>query len=574
LSDFFGVNADIDEKIGNISLGQKKTITLSAADAFGERNLANVIIENRTSIIANMTPRDINRTFSATPAIFKQVFGEDAVLNKEYSANQLTIWDTKVIGISSDSIKISIENKPGENLSMDQAIFLQILSVTSDKIRIKFNAEETTVSTQNGNYSISVVGNDIIAKWMPQVGQEITYGYSLVKVLSFNDTAVVLDANGPYAGQTVTIELKAVKIISKKQSAVDSSTCYGKYGIGPDTIVFAYADWCPHCQNMHPVVNSLKEKGYDFFLTEEKDASFAVVDECLGGLGGGFPAFICAKTGEKINGDSNANGELMKEADLIALSEKCKSSQSVSQSTTPKSDKPNLELFVWSFCPGGVSGESVVKPVSDLLKDKINAKVLFIGPVTTDKAIAAQGCFAGQGKSVDDGVAECCLTKQYSGKTYYSCALHNNKDSHLESEESERQACIQKKYGASKYFEYVSAFNANCWQNLIYGKSSPDKAAFESCWKAEVGKIGSVAEIQSCMDSNEGFQILIDDTNYGDSLGGVHTSPSFFVNGKEVSPSSSDSLKQSVCNSFNTIPSECSQTVQSTGTQSSGGCGA
>ena len=42
--------------------------------------------------------------------------------------------------------------------------------------------------------------------------------------------------------------------------------------------------------------------------------------------------------------------------------------QTPSQEIT-KTDKPNVELFVMSFCPYGVQAETAMKPVVDLLGD-------------------------------------------------------------------------------------------------------------------------------------------------------------------------------------------------------------
>ncbi|MCX6798510.1 MAG: hypothetical protein NTW59_00215, partial [Candidatus Diapherotrites archaeon] len=92
----------------------------------------------------------------------------------------------------------------------------------------------------------------------------------------------------------------------------------------------------------------------------------------------------------------------------------------------PQSDKPEVLLFVWAFCPGGVSGESALKPVVDLLGDNINAKVTFIGAVTSNAAAAANSCFAGRGLSQAEALANCCVKyDNIEGQTVYSCALHN-----------------------------------------------------------------------------------------------------------------------------------------------------
>ena len=252
----------LDEVLGNISIGEKKTVTLSADDAFGPYDDTKVIIENRTSIIGNTSVRDINRTFNVPSATFNQVFGEDAVLNKQYTSSSM-IWTAKATEVSNESVKMSIENKAGEKLNVDAAMYVEIVGVSTDKIKIKLGADEKTVSTPNGNYSIKVAGTDIIATWNPVIGQEVDYGYSIVKVKSFNDTSVILDANNPYAGQNITITLKAESIVRKASVSNSSSSSAAKISGAPTLQTFVMTH-CPYGTQMEkgviPAYKLLKDK--------------------------------------------------------------------------------------------------------------------------------------------------------------------------------------------------------------------------------------------------------------------------------------------------------------------------
>lgn len=250
----FGLDSEkLDEMAAGMKIGESKTITLSAEDAWGEYSEDNLIVENRTSIIANLSVREINRTFDVPPAAFKQVFGEDAVLNKAYSPNSALIWSTKAVSVSNDSVKLSIENKAGEKLKIDEAMFVEIIEVSSDKLKMKLGAEEKTVNTTNGNYTISIVGNDIVAKWTPEIGQSIVYGFSMAKVLSFNDTSVVLDMNSEFAGKNVTVTLEALSVSAKavapKESAKSSSSSTQKISGAPTLQTFVMS-YCPYGTQM------------------------------------------------------------------------------------------------------------------------------------------------------------------------------------------------------------------------------------------------------------------------------------------------------------------------------------
>jgi len=223
----------------------------------------------------------------------------------------------------------------------------------------------------------------------------------------------------------------------------------------------------------------------------------------------------------------------------------------------PKSDKPEVELFVWAFCPGGVSGESTLKPVVDLLGNKIDTKVVFIGPVSTDKTSAAYGCFAGRNsdgtpKPLEEALSNCCVTyPNIDGQAVYSCALHNKAGNLDESHESGRQACIQKNY-PEKYWAYLDAFNNACW----------GKTGIDACWKAEAGKLGiDTQKIGQCAEGAEGINMLIGDSGKSDQYQ-VSSSPSLFINGVEFTGSRTpEAYKEAVCSAFNTPPAECGSAI-------------
>ena len=263
ISESFGfASTKLDDALKNVSLGKKETIILSASDAFGDYDPENIMIENRTFIVGNRSIREINRTFETTPSIFKQVFNVDPTLNQEYPSNQMTIWKTKVVGLSNGSVKMSIENKAGENLSVDQSMFVSIVEVTSDKIRLRVDAEEKTVKSESGNFTTSIRGNDIYQTWTPNIGQDIPYGYSMVKVLSYNETSVVLDANNPYAGKNLTITIEAVKVVKSTASAKPSSPSTAsnvKKVEGAPNIELFVMSYCPFgIQNEKGIIPAIK----------------------------------------------------------------------------------------------------------------------------------------------------------------------------------------------------------------------------------------------------------------------------------------------------------------------------
>lgn len=114
-------------------------------------------------------------------------------------------------------------------------------------------------------------------------------------------------------------ETTAAAVKSGDVVSAPASGCAGKYGLSSNTVVFYHANWCPHCNNMIPIVKELESEGYTFYWAESDDVSaMDAVTECFSDvLEGGIPEFICA--GNKVY----KMGEMSK-TELKNFAEKCK----------------------------------------------------------------------------------------------------------------------------------------------------------------------------------------------------------------------------------------------------------
>jgi hypothetical protein len=204
-----------------------------------------------------------------------------------------------------------------------------------------------------------------------------------------------------------------------------------------------------------------------------------------------------------------------------------------SQPTTPaanltKSDKPNVELFVMSYCPYGTQMEKALLPAQQLLASKANISIKFV-----------------------------------------SYTMHGAK----ETQENTRQYCIKSQY-PDKFWNYLSCFledgNATrCMANL-----SINSAMIDACMSTTYSQY-------SLSDSSTAYPIH----QAENALYGVQGSPTLVINGVESSASRSpEGVKAAICNAFTTAPAECntalSTTQESAGfgysgtaTGSSGSCG-
>ncbi|MBD3249545.1 hypothetical protein GF336_05870 [Candidatus Woesearchaeota archaeon] len=112
-----------------------------------------------------------------------------------------------------------------------------------------------------------------------------------------------------------------IELLEEAQEEVEPSEpedeCLSQYGVGADAVVFYHANWCPHCQNMQPIVQQLIDEGYKFVWIETTEGVNTELSECFEDvIQGAVPQFICAGT------KASQLGEMSKE-NLKEFADKC-----------------------------------------------------------------------------------------------------------------------------------------------------------------------------------------------------------------------------------------------------------
>lgn len=200
----------------------------------------------------------------------------------------------------------------------------------------------------------------------------------------------------------------------------------------------------------------------------------------------------------------------------------------------PDKEKPEVDLYVMSFCPYGKIAESAMEPVIGLLGDKADIKIRFIANV--------------QGNNVESVQS-----------------LHGIE----EAKEDLRQICVMKDYDQETFWNYVMEINENCFS--IYR----DSEKMDACWKEAAEKFDiKVDEIEACAYGSEGLNLLKVDEELTDEYG-VSGSPTLIINGQRYSGArTSEAFKQGICSGFETEPSECSETLEGSTAASASPAGA
>jgi len=201
----------------------------------------------------------------------------------------------------------------------------------------------------------------------------------------------------------------------------------------------------------------------------------------------------------------------------------------------PKAEKPNVKLFVMSFCPYGNQAEESMIPVVDLLKDKINFEFHYV----------IYSNYGGGGPNY-------C----FDSENKY-CSMHGIQELH----QDVRELCVWK-YQKDKFWDFIKEINKGC---------SSQNA--DTCWEGVANKLGiNTQKIKDCQE-NESLSFLKEELSINQKYG-VKGSPQLFINDVEYNGErGSEGYKNGICSAFQTKPGECNQALSNGTTQpAAGGC--
>jgi len=228
-----------------------------------------------------------------------------------------------------------------------------------------------------------------------------------------------------------------------------------------------------------------------------------------------FPEGIDLKEVEESEDSSSASGEV------------------------PKSDKPDVKIFVMSYCPYGLQAQKMFLPVYNLLKDKADMGVYFVNYIMHGK------------EEIDENLRQYCIQKEEEQKfdSYLSCFIG----------EGDFEGCLSEiQVDRVKMETCISATDAEF--------SITEKYNDKSTWLN-----GNYPQFDTHTDLNDKY--------------GVRGSPTIVINDQvvTVNPRSPENFKKIICSAFNSPPQECSQVLSDevpapglgweTGSSSGGSCG-
>jgi len=256
--------------------------------------------------------------------------------------------------------------------------------------------------------------------------------------------------------------------------------------------------------------------------------------------------------------------------------EKAESSPAVFDA--PDEEKPLVEFFVMSFCPYGNQAEIGLKPVYQLLQDKVTWQPRYI--VNDKKASCEMEC---QYQVFDQNRCEELIEAERipDMETCHKYFPYDNEDTCL-SEECEglaegeftslhgeqelnqnvREICVLEELGIEEYWQFVLEINEEC---------SSENA--DNCWLGVANGLGlDQSRITGCF--NNRLPDLLKEEMEVSSERGVSGSPTIFINGQLYQGGRApEDYKKAICSGFTELPEECGSVLgEESEAPVSGGC--
>lgn len=237
-----------------------------------------------------------------------------------------------------------------------------------------------------------------------------------------------------------------------------------------------------------------------------------------------YKMVVVLPNGQEINSYVTKDGtkffpQVMDMGDSMAKNNQDKNASKPVATVKTKKDKPEVELFVMSYCPYGTQIEKGILPVLDTLGNKVNFKLKFV-----DYAMHGK-------KEIDQNLIQYCIQKNEPEKllSYLRCFLEDEKS----------DECLT--------------------------KTQVNQSQLQSC-TSSTDKEFKVSELYADKSTWSGgrypqFNIYKDDNNkYG-----VQGSPTLVINGSKIqSGRDSSNLLKTICSGFNNPPAECNKKLSST----------
>jgi hypothetical protein len=270
-----------------------------------------------------------------------------------------------------------------------------------------------------------------------------------------------------------------------------------------------------------------------------------------------------------------------------------------------KSNKPTLEFYMMSFCPYGNQMESILRPVFDLIGDKVNLQPRYIFDEFTDLENTCKNltgdiemCPQYVEMKYVSSIKEC---EQIINKNYQDCVDENN---YIKSSDGKFYSALHGRQEATQNLREICAWNVtedkSKWWNFIENINvNCNYENADSCWEDQAKAANlDIQAINNCFN-NDGIKLIQEEIALT-TKNNIQGSPTLMLNdvlfpsqeaykedgsgaillGKKIIKQADyrtpNGIKEAICYAFKKAPKECSTIIEQDpnvqGAATNGGC--
>lgn len=276
------INAGRGEVIGGfdnaligMEVGEKKTVTILPADAYGEYNPELVAALERTQSVDRII--EVERFVSVSKEVFQEAFSKEPVTGEiiDYAPFKFKVGAVEEL--------VHLENivEVGEILTLPNADWdSSIVEIGDEKIKIRQDPKTgQEIQVELGVATVSLTDTEIVLRIDAEVGKAIFTPAGIATVIAENETHITMDSNHELAGKTLIFEIEIV--------GAEAPVLSGKPRV--DAYVMSFCPYGTQAEEyIYPVQKLLGDKAdfnihfviYDPSMYAGKESTYCIQDVC------------------------------------------------------------------------------------------------------------------------------------------------------------------------------------------------------------------------------------------------------------------------------------------------------
>ncbi len=200
-----------EEGVKGMEEGEVKTLTIPAAEAYGEHDPAKVISIPKVEVIERT--QEMDRVMEIALNVYTQTFGDEPVVGTIKETDQLP-WAVEVTAVTETTTTLKAIVSKGDTPELSTRWPTTVVAVTDEKITVRADAEEgQVIDTPLGDATVHVKEAILEITYNPEIGLFVYAGSpGGGTVTEVTDDEIKIDTNHKLAGEDLTFKITLEKL--------------------------------------------------------------------------------------------------------------------------------------------------------------------------------------------------------------------------------------------------------------------------------------------------------------------------------------------------------------------------